>query len=186
MPFTYTFTARNRKNPEKVITFTLYDDYLTVNLTGLIDSVSEFVKEKEEESRKEVVKSIISKQSGAAIYKVLERLSGPVHISDVNPYIEEGQFNLTFWKRLAGLRVAPITISVSDVDNPQAATQFIETLIDRQKETVKPGTFAGPLDYWATWVGLLIGLIVLIRWLKKDRSQFSKNRQKQNIESETK
>lgn len=167
MPFTYTYTARNEKNPEKVITFTIFDDYLKVNLTGLLDRVSDVVNE---DTREKAIKSFISAQSSSAIYKAVERLSGPVHIKDVSPCLEDGTFKLTFWKRLAGLRVAPITIAMGDVDNPEAAAQFIETLLERQDLAEAPGVFAGPLDYWATWVGMLIGLIILIRWPRKEKS----------------
>lgn len=167
MPFTYTYTARNKQKPNKVVTFTIFDNYLKVNLTGLIDQISGIA---EGEDREEAVKSFLSTQSGSAIYKVIERLSGPVHINDVNPYLENDAFKLTFWKRIAGLRVAPITLSIGDVDNPEAAAQFIDTLLERQDQAEGPGVFAGPLDYWATWIGLLVGLIVLIKWPKKDKS----------------
>jgi hypothetical protein len=56
------------------------------------------------------------------------------------------------------------------VDNPDAAAQFIDTLLDRQETAEAPGIFSGPLDYWFTWVGLLIGLIVLIKWPRKDKN----------------
>jgi hypothetical protein len=167
MPFTYTYTARSKRNPEKVITFTIYEDYLKVNLTGLLDKVPDIM---EEDQRKAAIKSFLANQSGSALYKAIERLSGPVHINDVSPNLEDGQFKLTLWKRLAGLRLAPITIAMVNVDNPDAAAQFIETLFERQKSSEAPGVFAGPLDYWLTWIGMLIGLIVLIRWPRKDKS----------------
>ena len=166
MPFTYTFTARNKENPNRVMTFTIFDDYLKVNLTGLVDQVSEVV---EEDERQDAVKDFITTQSGTALYKAVERLSGPVHVTDVSPFLEEGQFKLTFWKRFAGLRFAPITLAMGDVDNPQAAAQFLETLLDRQDRADKPGFFAGPLDYWATWIVLVLGVIALIKWPKKEK-----------------
>jgi hypothetical protein len=141
---------------------------MKVNLTGLIDQLSGIT---EEEDREEAVKSFLSTQSGSAIFKAIERLSGPVHITDVNPFLEDGAFKLTFWKRIAGLRVAPITLSIGDVDNPEAAEEFIDTLLERQDHAEEPGVFAGPLDYWATWIGLLVGLIVLIKWPKKEKSK---------------
>lgn len=161
MPFTYTYTARNKENPDRVLTFTIIEDHLKVNLTGLVDQLSDVDKG---EDQKTAVKNFLTTQSGTAIYKAMERLSGPVHVSDVNPQYKEGKFRLTFWKRLAGLRFAPITIVMGSVDNPEAAEQFINTLIERQNQTESPGYFAGPLDYWATWIGILIGLIVLIKW----------------------
>jgi len=167
MPFTYTYTARNRDNPDRVMTFTIFEDYLKVNLTGLIDQVSEVVGKEDTGS---AAKDFLSTQSGSALYKAVERLSGPVHVNDVHPYFEDGQFKLIFWKRVAGLRFAPITLSMGNVDNPDAAGQFIETLMDRQDQAETPGAFAGPLDYWGTWIGLLIGVILLIKWPRKDQS----------------
>lgn len=171
MPFTYTYTARDKENPNRVMTFTIFENHLKVNLTGLIDQVSEAV---EEENQQATIKDFFATQSGSALYKAVERLSGPVHINDVSPFFEEGQFRLTLWKRMAGLRFAPITLSIGNVDNPEAAAQFIDTLIERQDQTEKPGFFAGPLDYWITWIALLLGVIILIKWQgKKSRKTSS-------------
>jgi len=168
MPFTYTYTARNKDKPNRVMTFTIFEDYLKVNLTGLVDQVSEVV---DEEDRQAAVKEFLTTQSGTAFYKAMERLSGPVHINDVSPYYEEGQLKLTFWKRVVGLRFAPIILSMGNVDNPEAAGQFIDTLMDRQNQADTPGIFAGPLDYWATWIAMLIGVIALIKWPRKKKSE---------------
>lgn len=164
MPFTYTFTARAKKNPNRVMTFTIFGDYLKVNLTGIVDQISDVV---DDEDRSLAVKEFLKTQSGMTLYKALERLSGPVHINDVNPQFKNGEFKLIFWKRVAGLRFAPISLSMGEVDNPEAAAQFIRSIIQRQKETAAPGIFSGPLDYWGTWLGLLIGLIVLIKWPRR-------------------
>ena len=161
MPFTYTYTARNIDDPDRVLTFTIFENYLKVNLTGWVDQVSSVV---EEENSQAAIKDFLSTQSGTALYKAVERLSGPVHVNDVDPYYEEGQFKLRFWKRVAGLRFAPITLSMGNVDNPESAGQFIDTLMARQDASDSPGPFSGPLDYWATWIGLVIGLFVLIKW----------------------
>ena len=167
MPFTYTYTARSKDNPDRVMTFTIYEDHLKVNLTGLIDQVSKVI---EEEGREDVIKEFLATQSSSAVFKVFERLSGPVHINDVTPSYDDGHFTLTFWKRLAGFRFAPIVISMGEVDNPEAAEQFIEIFSERQALADSPGLFAGPLDYWATWFAVLIGVIVLIKWPRKKKS----------------
>jgi hypothetical protein len=167
MPFTYTYTARNKDNPDRVLTFTIFENFLRVNLTGLFDQVSEVVGEEDIQS---AAKVLLSTQSGSAIYKAVERLSGPIHVNDVDPFFEEGQFKLRLWKRIAGLRFAPITLSMGNVDNPEAAEKFIDALMHRQNKTETPGPFSGPLDYWATWIGLLIGVIVLIKWPRKNKS----------------
>lgn len=167
MPFTYTYTARNKNNPDRVLTFTIFEDYLKVNLTGLVDQVADVAGDEE---KKTEFKDLLSTQTGSAIYKAVERISGPIHVNDVSPALEEGQFKLTFWKRIGGLRFAPIVLSMGDVDNPQAAAEFIDTLLDRKNQADSPSPFAGPLDYWVTWIGLLVGLLVLIKWPKKDQS----------------
>ena len=167
MPFTYTYTARNKKNPNRVMTFTIFGDYLKVNLTGIVDQISDVV---EDEDRSIAIKEFLTTQTGMTLYKAVERLSGPVHINDVNPQYENGELKLGFWKRVAGFRFAPIILSMGEVDNPEAAAQFINIIMQRQDETDTPGIFSGPLDYWVTWLGLLIGLIVLIKWPRKKSS----------------
>lgn len=167
MPFTYTYTARNKDNPNRVMTFTIYEDRLRVNLTGLVDQVSEVI---EDDDQKAAVKKILTNQSGTTIYKAIERITGPVHINDVTPDLKGAQFTLTFWRRLAGLRFAPFVLIMGEVDNPEAATQFIDTLKERQALTETPSVFSGPLDYWATWIAMLIGIIVLVKWPRKKKS----------------
>ena len=168
MPFTYTYTARSKENPDRVMTFTIFDDYLKVNLTGLVDQVSEVI---DDEDRQAAAKEFFTTQSGTALYKVMERLSGPVHINDVTPSFEDGAFKLIFWRRVAGLRFAPIVVLMGSVDNPEAAGQFIDTLMERQDQTDTPGIFAGPLDYWATWIAMVIGVLVLIKWPRKKKEK---------------
>jgi hypothetical protein len=168
MTFTYTYTARDKDNPNTAMTFTIYDDFLKVDLTGLGEKILEVI---DENHRQDALKEVITKQAGTTLYYLLERLSGPVHIKDVTPIFENGQFTLTFWNRLAGLRFAPIVVSMGEVDNPEAADQFIDTLEERQELTPTPGIFSGPLDYWVTWIAMLIGVIFLIRWPRKKRAQ---------------
>jgi hypothetical protein len=168
MTFTYTYTARSKDNPNTAMTFTIYDDYLKVDLTGLGEKISEVI---DEDRREDALKEVITKQAGTTMYYLLERLSGPVHIKDVTPVFDDGKFTLTFWKRLVGLRFAPIVVSMGEVDNPEAADQFIETLEERQALTETPSIFAGPLDYWVTWIAMLIGVILLIRWPRRKKSK---------------
>jgi len=168
MPFTYTYTARSLENPDRVLTFTIIDDYLKVNLTGLFDQVSNLL---DEEGQKASIKKFFKTQTSTALFKLVERLSGPVHVNDVSPVFEDDKLKLIFWKRVAGLRLAPLTLVMGSIDNPDAAAQFIETLMDQQEKADEPGFFSGPLDYWATWVGLVVGLIALIRWPRKKKEK---------------
>jgi hypothetical protein len=168
MTYTYTYTARSKDNLEHVATFTIVDDVLKVNLTGLFDQVSKVI---DAEDQQQAVKHLLKSQSRSAIYKLVERLSGPVHVNDVSPSFDNEEFSLTFWKRIAGLRFAPLTVLMGEVDNPDAATQFIETIKGRQELAKAPNVFSGPLDYWATWIALFIGITILLRWPRKKKSE---------------
>lgn len=161
MTFTYTYTAREQDNPNHVATFTIYDDILKINLMGLISQVSDIVVD---DDPQEAAKKVLTTQAGTFIYKLLELLSGPIHIKDVIPSLEDGALKLVLWKRLAGFRIAPAVVMMGRVDNPQGAVQFIETLnVQQNKAESKPGYFSGPLDYAATWIALLIGAIILVK-----------------------
>lgn len=168
MPFTYTYTARSVKDPEKAATFTILDDKLKIDMSGLFEKAFEIVKEEDKES---VLKDMLSTQSKAVVLKVLEALSGPVHLNDIQALYDEDDFNLIVWKRAAGLRLAPVVIAMGEVDNPEAAKAFIITLEERQTQLEKPGVFKGPLDYWFTWVALAIGAIVLLRRPHKEEEK---------------
>jgi len=41
--YTYTYTVRNSENPERAATFTIVDDHLRVNLTGLDDQIPQML-----------------------------------------------------------------------------------------------------------------------------------------------
>jgi hypothetical protein len=168
MSFTYTYTARSTEDSSKAVTFTIIDDKLKIDLTGLYDQVSEMSKEEE---RKDVLKDILSTQSKFVILKTMEKLSEPVHLTDIKPSYDDEDFTLTFWKRVGGLRLAPIVILMGEVDNPEAAQAFIATLEERKSQIGKPGIFSGPLYYWFTWAALAISALILIRWPHKKEQQ---------------
>jgi len=164
MPFTYTYTARSVKDINKAIILTISEDKLMIDLAGLFDKVSELSSGGD---RGEIIKDVLSSQSETVLLKVMEKLSEPVHLKDVSVDFEDEDLNIIFWKRLGGLRLAPIVISMGEVDNPEATLAFIETVRSRQATLEKPGMFQGPLDYWATWGLMAIGTLVFISRLKK-------------------
>ncbi len=114
MAFTYTYTARSVKDPEKVATFTILEDKLKIDVAGLFEKAFEIVNEDDKGS---VLKDMLSTQSRAVLLKILETLSGPVHLNDIQASYEADDFNLTVWKRAAGLRLAPVVIAMGEVDN---------------------------------------------------------------------
>jgi hypothetical protein len=158
---TYTFTARDAQVPEKVVTFTLYGDHLRVNFTGLVEKIGKI--SQSDEKPKEAGRQIATEAQPATL-KLAQQISGPVHIGDVHAELDGEDFKLHAWQRLAGLKLAPLWVNVEHVDNIDAAKAFISELEDRKDEAEHPGRFFGPLDFWAGWAGLLIGIAVLFRW----------------------
>jgi hypothetical protein len=99
----------------------------------------------------------------------MEELAGPVHISDVKgTVVGEDQLKLTIWKRMGGLRAAPVLFQFENVDKPEAAQAFISELEERKAAADHLGTFFGPLDYWLGWIGLAVVFILLWRWPRRD------------------
>jgi len=158
---TYTFTARNTNDPEKVVTFTLYGDHLRVNFTGLVEKIGKI--SQSDEKPKEVGRQIASEAQPAAM-KMAQQISGSLHIGDVNAELDGDDFKLNAWQRLGGLRLAPVWVNVEHVDNIDAAKAFVAELKNRKDAAEHPGRFFGPLDFWAGWAGLLLGIAILFRW----------------------
>lgn len=162
---TYTYTARNMQNPDKVLTFTLQGDYLKVNLTGLEENLTDILTG-EPDQEGEGAKKQLSSQAGPTALKVMESISGPVHVSDVSIHLsgkDESHFRITLWQRLAGLRAAPVVLDMGRIDNPPAAGKFKEELHKRQQSAGKISKFIGPLDYWLGWIGMVLLMLFFIR-----------------------
>jgi hypothetical protein len=168
LTYTYTYTARNRENPEHAATFTIVDDHLRVNLTGLDDQISQMLSGSQEINP---IKQFLTTQAGTTLYKIIESMSGPVHIKDVAANLTGDQLNLVIWKRVGGLRFAPMNILFQQVDNTEAAALFLEALTERQAETDSPAILPGLMDYWATWLGVLLGMIMLINKIRQRKSK---------------
>ncbi len=160
---TYTYTARNAHKPEKVLTFTLEGEHLRVSLTGLEDTLPEIVSGSEDLA---ALKGQLSEQAAPAALRALEGVSGPVHVKDIKVELtgkESDHFRITLWKRIAGLRAAPLVLDMGQVDNPPAAKRFVEELESRQKSAGRIRKFIGFLDYWLGWIGMAVLMMVLIR-----------------------
>lgn len=157
---TYTYTARNINDPDKVVTFTLLDGHMRVNLTGLLDQANTVAGSEEKSGE---LKRQVSLQAKPALLKLKEGISGPIHINDVNAKLEDEQLQVTLWQRMGGLRLAPVQVDMGQVDNEEAAEAFVDELEHRKEETKSNvSKFFGPLDYWLGWAGLmlLIGLFI--------------------------
>lgn len=156
---TYTYTARNVDHPDKVVTFTLDDERMRVNLTDQLEQVETVAGSGF--TPKELLHRVKSKAK--PLYRKLrERITGPVHVSDVNANLKEDKFLVRMWPRVAGLRLAPIRINMGQIDNEDAAEAFVDELDYRKEITPAARKLFGPLDYWIGWAGLmlLVGLFI--------------------------
>ncbi|MBN1666747.1 MAG: hypothetical protein JW862_06650 [Anaerolineales bacterium] len=167
MPNTYTYTARDAENPDRIITFTLVDDMLRVNLTGLVEQVGSVVLAEEKVSE---AASQVKSQLAPATMKLVEYFSGPIHVNDLSVELNEARLVVTAWKRAAGLRLAPVVLIMNQVDNQDAAQAFAKQVSKRQEAAEDIGVLAGPLDYWLGWLGLALAIFVLLRWPRREHS----------------
>lgn len=161
---TYTYTARNADQPSEVVTFTLYNNHLKVNLTGLFDQAGMVV---EAEEKPTEIKNQVSTQLKPVAMKLAENLSGPVHIRDVDARLDNEELRVILWQRAAGLRLAPVLFNMERIDNVEAAEAFIDEVSQRKIDTSTTGRLWGPLDYWVGWAGLLVTAGLVLRWLRQ-------------------
>jgi hypothetical protein len=165
-PHTYNYTARSLDNPDNVVTFTLDDSQMRINLTGTLEKLEKIIEADEKPTE---IRHQIKSQLQPGTLKVAEFLSTPVHLSDVNVDLDDSRLNVNTWKRVAGLRLAPLSIKVNHVDNPDAAQAFVKELDQRKSKANHTGKFFGPLDYWFGWLVMILAIVILLRWPMRDK-----------------
>ncbi len=166
MAKTYTYTARDAQNPASVVTITLYPRFARVNLTGMWDQLAalgDAVDAWQEAGAQ------LASQATPITLKLIEALSGPIHLSDLWAELDGERLQLIAWQRVRGLRLAPVTLDIPQVDNLEAAAAFVDELAERRQSLQSPALFPGPLDYWAGWVGLAFAIFAVL-WLRSSRS----------------
>ena len=131
-----------------------------VNLTDLMDETPEVI---DSESKPKILMHQIKSKSKPVLMKVKERVSSPVHISDVNAKLKEDKFLVRMWPRVAGLRLAPVGINMGQVDNEDAAEAFVDELEFRKELKPAARKLFGPFDYWIGWAGLMLLAGLFIR-----------------------
>jgi hypothetical protein len=189
MENTFTYTARGREHPERVVTFTLYDHHMSVDLGGLMEHVERALRHEPEESEQTDGKAKEREQEEAdelevgeaqaspsrspalavikpAAVSALERGTGPFHVRDVAADVDGDSFRVRTWIRAKGLRAAPVQFSWQSVDNPEGARAFTAELGHRQRAASHPGRFPGPMDYWLSWL-VLGGLVLALFWSRR-------------------
>ena len=170
MAETYTYTARDADNPDSLVTITLYPDYVKINPTGLWDQLGKLsaADEKAGELRRQ-----LANQAGPTALKLIESISGPIHLSDFNVSLEGERLRINTWQRLNRLRLTPINLTIQRVDNPDAAGAFVAELQRRKQDIASAQVLPGIFDYWASWtalaIGVLTGVLVVVLMQRRNR-----------------
>lgn len=154
---TFTYTARSVSDPEKMATFTLHNGSVSVELgNAFIQQVDEaFTTFRDDASSNKLTAWIRPATTGT-----LQSLIEPIPLGDFDAEIRDGALQTTAWIRAGGLRLAPMMMTWSEVDNREGARAFVNELHGRKEALRETQGSPDPLDYWASWVAL--GLVILI------------------------
>lgn len=169
---TYTYTARSADDPDVVVTFTLDDHHMRVDLGAALEHVGRALIPEEEEGE-EARKSRLQPVLKPLAVSLIEQKTKPFHISDIDASAKGEGLRLAAWVRVGGLRLAPVMFAMKRVDNPEAAHAFVEEL-DRRKASAEPRQkLRGPFDYWASWflVGFFAALAGVLLTRKKEKME---------------
>lgn len=153
---TFTFTARNIENPDRLATFTLQNGNVAVQLgEALVEQLESALDSLDEEEN-----STLRTWLKPAVTGTAQAVIKPIPVEDFNANVtSDGNFKTTAWVRAGGLRLAPFRINWEQVDNPQAAAAFVQELERRREVTTTDSSLPNLFDYWATW--MLIGAIAI-------------------------
>lgn len=170
MENTYTYTARSALAPEKVVTFTLYDQYIAVDLGAPLESIARALRGAGDDSEAETDSKNQNRMQTSyalkpAAVSLLERGGRPFHVADVYAQARNNTLTVTAWVRAKGLRLVPVRFAWKQVDNPQAANAFAQEVLARSREASQPGRFRGLMDYWVSW--LLLGVLLIALFLPR-------------------
>jgi hypothetical protein len=190
---TYTYTARSANDPRKVVTFTLFNDRMAIDVAALMEQVERAVaargngaEAEDEGERTEKAKKAkkVEKVGGAELAaparpwltpgaaSLLERATEPIHLSDVQAESPDGGLRLTAWVRANNLRLAPVLFRMKKVDNPRAAEDFVNEIKRRKEEAPSTQRLPGPFDYWFGWaLGGAMAIGALVAWLLPKRGK---------------
>jgi hypothetical protein len=162
---TYTYTARSATNPDEVVTFTLQNNTLVVDLGAPLEMVEKTFRAPEGEGKEGEGTALAAPWLKPVIVSAVQWATKPFHINDVSAGAEGDGFHFIAWTRAGGLRLAPIGFSIERVDNPDAAHAFVNELKERKASAPHPGSLPGPLDYWASWFLAGLAAIGVGTWL---------------------
>jgi hypothetical protein len=155
------------------VTFTFSDHHLVVDAGAELGHVERAVStpvtaEQESDDEAHDVEpwlKPLAASDGERTYRLFD-------VSDVYALTEDEGLSVSAWVRAGGLRVAPVTFHMAQVDNPVAASAFVDELGRRKAEAEAPNRLPGMLDYWASWMlagfATAIGLTVWLREMRRE------------------
>lgn len=172
MENTYTYTARNVEDPEKVVTFTLHEDRMLVDIGAPVEqiarTVTDVTEDDEEEHAPEKRAKVWLKPLAISL---IERGTAPLRITDVDAHVDEDHLWLKSWVRLNGLRLVPITLMAGRIDNPAAAVAFVDEVNARKEAFATGWPLFNVLNYWVTWLGAALSMMALFIFWQHRTSQ---------------
>jgi hypothetical protein len=170
MTNTYTYTARYAEQPEKIVTFTLFDDHLQVEIGAPLEQIAQVAAnieakgadEEETEPGAEIIPTDLPKKWLKPIaVSLAQRITKPFRIVDVKAKMDDERLFVRAWVRIGGLRCFPINLVSGDIDNPDSAASFVAEIEKRKADLRHKPAFLAIFDYWATWIAaisLVMGL----------------------------
>lgn len=167
MENTYTYTARSVEDPERVVTFTLHEDRMSVDIGTPVEQIARTLAEVTEEVEGEEEAEEYAPEKHKKVWlkplavSLVERGTRALRITDVDAHVREDYLALRSWVRLDGLRLVPITLMAGRIDNPAAAVAFVDEVHARKKEFARGLPFLNFLNYWVTWLGAALSMVAL-------------------------
>jgi hypothetical protein len=181
MTNTYTYTARYAEHPEKIVTFTLYDDHLQVEIGAPLEQIAQVVAnidangsdEEETEPGTEIIPTDQPKTWLKPIaVSLAQRATKPFRIIDVKAKMDDERLFVHAWVRLGGLRLFPISLVSGDIDNPDSAASFVAEIEKRKVDLRHKPAFLSIFDYWATWIAAISLVMGLFNhWRRKSLTE---------------
>jgi hypothetical protein len=162
---TYTYTARNARRPEEVLTFTLHDHQLSIDLGSPLEHVERAVEAQQSEDVDYPIQSWLKPMA----LSMVERATAPFDVSDVIVDVAEDVLHVRAWYRVGGLRLSSVTLVHGEVDNPAAARAFAAELAQRKGERPALNKLLDVMDYWVAWfVAGFVMVFLLQIWRRRN------------------
>ena len=163
----YTLTLHQTDHPNRPLLFSLDGNQFQMDLSAL------FIPDAPAPDAEP--QSALEARMEQMAQKVIQPFSGPTHAQDVVFLAEGDKVTIQVWKRSRGLRLAPVVVGLTEIDDPLAAAEFAARLKEAALASARPGKYTGALDYWGSWLlmglGAAAAVVSLGWWLSRKAKQ---------------